>query len=317
MYGKIFASTFTGSMFGAGPETFAVWSYVIANTVAGVVELNPEYLGHVIGMPPGKIEAVIEKLCSPDPRSRNKDHDGRRLIREGQFQYVVPSHETYREIRTEDSRREYQRRWVKEKRGKEKREVTDPVDIDSSRHDLDTSTPAYASESEISDPDQTRSTTGAKSAWTPHEWWTKFGAAWREHYNTMAGPGGGDGAARATGALGEELGRMNAGARAVAERRAPGMFREFLADASPGMVKARHPWAWFVTRFGGLLVPTKEPAQARPQSISLVNELPDLPKWEPRPPTAPRPRRSPAVATSEGGPQPADVQATGSATNAR
>jgi hypothetical protein len=50
MYGKIFEQTFTGSMFGKSPLTFAVWAYVIANTKPDHrVELNqmrePQSLG--------------------------------------------------------------------------------------------------------------------------------------------------------------------------------------------------------------------------------------------------------------------------------
>lgn len=41
------------------------------------------------------------------------------------------------------------------------------------------------------------------------------------------------------------------------QARAPAMFAEFLADASPNVVKARHPFAFFVTAFGGLSVDAK------------------------------------------------------------
>ena len=40
MYGKFFSCTFTGSMYGAGSDVFAVWGHMIANTVESVVELK-------------------------------------------------------------------------------------------------------------------------------------------------------------------------------------------------------------------------------------------------------------------------------------
>lgn len=109
IYGKFFASTFTGSMLGAGADVFAVWGYVIANTVDSRVELNPRLLGAVLGAPSERVETAIEFLCRPDPASRNEDEDGRRLVREGAFQFRVVSHEIYRAIRNEDERRAYNR----------------------------------------------------------------------------------------------------------------------------------------------------------------------------------------------------------------
>lgn len=129
MYGKIFSSTFTGSMFGAGPDVFALWSYVVANSISSTIELNPLLLAATLGMPPDRVELAIKVLESPDPKSRNPKHDGRRLVHEGAFQYHVTSHTIYRNMRDEDGRRQYQRNWVKNKRA-------NPVDakVDKSRH---------------------------------------------------------------------------------------------------------------------------------------------------------------------------------------
>jgi hypothetical protein len=108
MYGKFFASTFTGSMLGAGAGVFAVWGYVIANkSAAGSVEINPVLLTAILGMQTSAVESAIEYLCAPDPRSRNQQDDGRRLVREGIYLYRVVSHSLYQKVRNEDDRREY------------------------------------------------------------------------------------------------------------------------------------------------------------------------------------------------------------------
>ena len=109
MFGKLFQSTFTGSMFGAGPVVFAVWSYAIANVQKSRVDLNPAMLASILGSDAKAVQGAIDYLCSPDPRSRTKDHEGKRLIREGEFQYFMPTHEKYRAIRNDDERREYNR----------------------------------------------------------------------------------------------------------------------------------------------------------------------------------------------------------------
>jgi hypothetical protein len=86
---KLFRSTFTGSMFGAGVDVFAVWLYAIANAGGGVVELNPSVLASVLGCTRERIEMAINYLCQPDPQSRNQSEEGRHLVREGQWQYRV------------------------------------------------------------------------------------------------------------------------------------------------------------------------------------------------------------------------------------
>lgn len=109
MYGKFFASTFTGSMMGAGAEVFAIWGYVIANTVEGAVELNPVLLAALLGMTPEAVSAAITKLCDTDPRSRSRLEDGRRLLPDGGFQYRVVNHAHYRAMKSEEDRRAYNR----------------------------------------------------------------------------------------------------------------------------------------------------------------------------------------------------------------
>ncbi len=123
MFGKYFASTFTGSMFGAGPHVFAVWGYVIANAEFGRVELNPRLVSSVLGAPIDDVEAAIAFLTQPDPHSRNKAEDGRRLVQEGQFQYRVTSHNIYRSMRNEDDRRAYNRKKQQESRARRKQSL--------------------------------------------------------------------------------------------------------------------------------------------------------------------------------------------------
>lgn len=109
-FGKIFESMFTGSMVGSGPTVFAVWSYVIANArPPGVVEINPVLLAAVLGATADSVNDALRVLTSPDPSSRTKIHDGRRLLKTGEFSYDVPTWQQYRQIRNDDERRAYNR----------------------------------------------------------------------------------------------------------------------------------------------------------------------------------------------------------------
>jgi hypothetical protein len=107
MYGKFFASTFTGSMYGAGATVFAVWGYVIANAVDGHVELNPRSLAHTLGADVADVVSAVAYLCAPDPGSRSAEHEGRRLVQVGAYAYEVVNHAHYRAIRDEPARRAY------------------------------------------------------------------------------------------------------------------------------------------------------------------------------------------------------------------
>ena len=118
MYGKFFQSTFTGSMFGAGPVVFAVWGYVIANVWDGTVELNPPLLAAILGTTPAEVNRAIGVLCSPDARSRSQGEEGRRMLHEGGFLYHVVNHEHYRKLRNEEERRAYNREAKQRERAK-------------------------------------------------------------------------------------------------------------------------------------------------------------------------------------------------------
>jgi hypothetical protein len=120
MYGKLFESTFNGSMLGAGPVVFSVWSYIIAHAQDSMVEVNPVLAGVQIGCSPEEIEAALDWLQQPDPDSRSKEDEGRRIVKTGTFAYRVVNHKHYRTMRTPEDRREYMRRKQRESRARRK-----------------------------------------------------------------------------------------------------------------------------------------------------------------------------------------------------
>jgi hypothetical protein len=108
MYGKIYESTFSGSMVGSGSVVFSIWAYVIAHTKPdSMVELNPSLLSAVLGESEDKIKEGIKQLCSPDPKSRSKAHEGRRLLPKSEFLFFVPRYKHYHGLRNDEERRQY------------------------------------------------------------------------------------------------------------------------------------------------------------------------------------------------------------------
>ena len=100
---------YSGSMYGAGPVFFSVMGYIIGNTRNSRLEINPKILADTIGTTPEAIQEVLDKMLAPDPKSRNKEHEGRKLIQEGEFQYFVTGWCKYQAIRNEDQRKESNR----------------------------------------------------------------------------------------------------------------------------------------------------------------------------------------------------------------
>lgn len=131
MYGKSFESKFEGSMVGAGFHVYAVWDYCITKNRGGVVELNPKLLAFVLdGDKDGserKVADAIEFLTRPDPLSRSKASDGRRLVKEGQFQYRMVNWAEYEGIKSIADLREYNRRKQAEYRERKRLQAGKPL----------------------------------------------------------------------------------------------------------------------------------------------------------------------------------------------
>lgn len=119
MYGKHFASMYTGSMVGIGPTVFALWGYVISNCDReGFVELNPVLLAAILGCSVDEVKHAVQVLTGPDTDSRNKDLEGRRLVQHAAFLYHATTYKKYRDIRDSDHKRTYMRDYMREYRGK-------------------------------------------------------------------------------------------------------------------------------------------------------------------------------------------------------
>lgn len=120
MYGKAFETMYEGSMVGAGLNVFAVWNYCISKNRSGLVELNPKLLAFVLG---GKVEDIVSAvdfLTRADPESRSKECEGRRLVREAEYQYRMVNWAEYDGIKSIEQLREYNRRKQAEYRAREK-----------------------------------------------------------------------------------------------------------------------------------------------------------------------------------------------------
>jgi hypothetical protein len=127
MYGKAFVSMYEGSMVGAGCAVFAVWNYAIAKNRMGVVELNPKLLAFILGGSEKEITDALAYLCAADSQSRSGAEGGRRLVKEGQFQYRMVNWDLYDKIKSAEGLREYNARKQAEYRARNKLKAGKPL----------------------------------------------------------------------------------------------------------------------------------------------------------------------------------------------
>lgn len=121
-WGKFYAKTFTGSMYGAGLHVFTLMGFCVANAMPpeGDVEINTKMLAPVFGCPEEEILKALDYLTSPDPSSRTPGEQGRRLVKVGAFTYRLVNFMAYREGTDIEARKTYFREKQKEYRKRKK-----------------------------------------------------------------------------------------------------------------------------------------------------------------------------------------------------
>ncbi len=117
-YTKLFSSILASTIWEADMPTRIVWITLLAMADQyGIAEASIPGLAHIARVSREQCEQAIENLLAPDPDSRSKDDDGRRIRPvDGGWQLV--NHGKYRERRTADERREYLRLKQAEQRAK-------------------------------------------------------------------------------------------------------------------------------------------------------------------------------------------------------
>lgn len=153
-FGLVFASTFDGSMYGTSPVVFAVWMYVLAHGYGGQVDLNPKKLADTFGTTVADVDAAIRLHCAPDPDSRSDADQGRRLRHLGGVRYEVVNHELYKNARSLEEKRAYDRQKKRESRERQ-RGTTDVPIFDLSKKSVTSADPLLSSSSDLisSDPE--------------------------------------------------------------------------------------------------------------------------------------------------------------------
>jgi len=78
-YTPVFGSVVDGTLCGQWPD-LGVWVVLLAiSDRNGLVDMTPQRIAAVLGIPVPDLTACLERLCAPDPFSRTKSEQGKRL----------------------------------------------------------------------------------------------------------------------------------------------------------------------------------------------------------------------------------------------
>lgn len=110
-YTPVFSSVFDGTLHGKWPQT-GVWLALLAMADRhGCIDRTPQAIASDIGIQVGELIVCIEEFMQPDPMSRTRDCEGRRLVpidQERPWGWRLVNHGRYREkarLQAKDSER--------------------------------------------------------------------------------------------------------------------------------------------------------------------------------------------------------------------
>ena len=122
MYAKIFENIMTSSLAEDFQTRHIFMDLLVIADPEGLVDMTPEAISRITNVPLTLLKESLCKLCKPDPQSRSKREDGRRLVPLDEnrgWGWQIVNFKAYREIRNEDERRAYMRTYMRARRAQE------------------------------------------------------------------------------------------------------------------------------------------------------------------------------------------------------
>ena len=147
MFAKVFGQIYDSSISEDYLLRLVFEDFLTLADVNGVVDMTPESISRRTNVPLDIVKKYITVLESPDPVSRRKNDGGRRIVRLDEHRdwgWLIVNYEFYRNLASEDQRREKTRQRVMKYREKQpcnalKRNVTNSNDSPSSSPSLNSS----------------------------------------------------------------------------------------------------------------------------------------------------------------------------------
>lgn len=97
-YNPLFDSLLGSSLLVEGPDVVAVWALLLASADrAGISEWTAPAMAGLMRISEERVDRALEILSSPDPRSKSKREEGRRIIKDVGGGWFVVNHDIYRD----------------------------------------------------------------------------------------------------------------------------------------------------------------------------------------------------------------------------
>lgn len=115
-YSALDSGFINSTTFRLGPMHAAVWAAILSQKDQdGIVTLTPETLARIWLMDEAVIQKIWDDLAAPDPKSKNKENEGRRMVKTPDGEWYLTGHDKYREKYKQEKRRKQvadaTRRW--------------------------------------------------------------------------------------------------------------------------------------------------------------------------------------------------------------
>lgn len=141
MYTKLANSILTSTVWMESDQTRIVWMTLLAMCDKnGDVQASIPGLANVARVPIEAVETAITVFLSPDPYSRTKSDEGRR-IEEIEGGWTLLNHETYRDLASDADRKAKSAQRQKRHRERQKRNAVEPRNAKSVTHNAENVTP--------------------------------------------------------------------------------------------------------------------------------------------------------------------------------
>jgi|TARA_Y100000310_G_scaffold205687_1_gene206054 uncharacterized phage protein (TIGR02220 family) len=124
MYGKIFDQIYEGTLAGNWEVRVVFQDMIVLAEPPGILDITSEALSGRTGVPLEIVKKAITHLEAPDPESRSREHEGRRIVRldnERSWGWIIVNYEKYMNISRQQERKEYLKDYMRDYMGKKRK----------------------------------------------------------------------------------------------------------------------------------------------------------------------------------------------------
>lgn len=141
MFAKVFSQIFTSSISKDRVVRYGFMDLLVLADRDGVVDMTSEAIARITNVPTDVVAYYLAELQKPDTESRTPSEDGCRIVLLSDHRnwgWKIVNYHHYRELRSEDDRREYMRSYMRKRRVNSSKQMLAPLAKAEADTDTDT-----------------------------------------------------------------------------------------------------------------------------------------------------------------------------------